>query len=404
MPLTIHDDAGPFAKGKSCSVLSWSPLLGTGTDYELKFPCFSEIKGSGANPGCGAAWEYVLSVFDNLAQGLDAGGNPLPPDDDGVVWKFVLIFGKGDCEQLAHWGCPMYADGDTICAACLANRTDIPWSDLRKAARWRFQLLSNAVFLSRTKGDHPLAKSHYWSKFFIRFDPMHILDHHGVANVMTGSVLHECCADSRLGPNREARLAVLNASLKSFQQRFVVNSRLPPLRLENLMTNGWAETSSPVIKAANTRQAMPWVESIARKYFDRGTPEDLAKINTVSHLNGVYHVLYSGDMFLTDSQHTQLQDHLVKCGKNHMYARQCAAARVPPVNRWQVKPKSHYAQHLADQSLVISSRYTQCYAEESLIGRMTKLWKSSCSGMYKKHIQKNVCLKYLIRFAIVFDL
>ena len=126
---------------------------------------------------------------------------------------------------------------------------------------------------------------------------MHILDHHGVACVMTGSVLHECCVDPRLGPNREARLAVLNASLKAFQQSHVVNSRLPPLRLENLMTNGWAETSSPVIKAANTRQAIPWVETIARKYFDRGTPEDLAKIRAASHLNGVHHVLYGSDMF-----------------------------------------------------------------------------------------------------------
>ena len=38
--ITLHDDAGPFAKGKSCNVLGWSPLCGSGTDMELKFPCF----------------------------------------------------------------------------------------------------------------------------------------------------------------------------------------------------------------------------------------------------------------------------------------------------------------------------------------------------------------------------
>ena len=137
--------------------------------WNLSFLAFSEVKGSGPRPDCGPAWEYFLSVCDNLAQGLDAEGNPLPPDGDGTVWIFCLLFGKADCEQLSHSGLPMYMDGHYICGSCWCNRTDNPWSDLRSSSRWRLLRLSNADFLSRTKGSHPLTKSHYWNKAFPRF-------------------------------------------------------------------------------------------------------------------------------------------------------------------------------------------------------------------------------------------
>lgn len=44
------------------------------------------------------------------------------------------------------------------------------------------------------------------------------------------------------------------------------------------------------------------------------------KIDAVSHLNGVYHILFGvGDrFFLTDTQKDQLEEHLPKMAKHHL--------------------------------------------------------------------------------------
>ena len=166
---------------------------------------------------------------------------------------------------------------------------------------------------------------------------------------------------------------------------------------------GWAELGGPVIKAANTRHNMPWIESIARQYFTSGSRYDKAKIDTVAHLNGVYHILFgSSERFLTDAQKVRLDEHLVKMAKYHLIARE--EARLLGLYRWQVKPKAHYCQHLGQQSRVISSRHTMCYSEESMMGQMSNIWKGSCKGKYKNDVQRQVLLKYLIRFCIVFEL
>ena len=195
----------------------------------------------------------------------------------------------------------------------------------------------------------------------------------------------------------------INSQLHAHQPSHVVSSRLPKLRLTNLHLNGWDELHGQVIKSAMTRQCMPWVETLARRYFDSGSLYDRARILAVAHLNGIYHIYYNcAGMFLSDDQKDRLNEHFLKMGKYHMIAREEAIKRGR--NSWQVKPKAHYAQHLFEQSCAISSRHTQCYSQESQIGKVTKMWRGSCSGPYQKHVQYAMCIKHLLRFAIVFDL
>ena len=404
IPCTLHEDAAPYSKKGSDNNVSWQPILGSGTDFQQNYIFSSEIKQNKDGSGCYAAWEKFFRVWDAMAQGVDLDGNYVAHDiDTGIKWSFVMIFAKADCEQLARWGLPSYSDGDIICGFCHADRSDLPWSDVRSTGLWRWRPFTNDQFKARTKAGHPISASHYWNMYFPRLDPMHVLDHHGIACTFGGSVLEELLHDPRLGASQPVRMRTINASLKAYQDTYIVTSRLPPLRINNLSVMGWAELGGPVIKAANTRHSMPWIESIARQYFTSGSRYDKAKIDTVAHLNGVYHILFgSSERFLTDAQKVRLDEHLVKMAKYHLIARE--EARLLRLNRWQVKPKAHYAQHLGEQSRLISSRHTMCYSEESMMGQMSNIWKGSCKGKYKNDVQRQVLLKYLIRFCIVFEL
>ena len=72
-----------------------------------------------------------------------------------------------------------------------------------------------------------------------------------------------------------------------------------------------------------------------------------------------------------------------------MLRNQC---RIDEVNLWQVTPKVHYAvAHIPEQARLINPRFVQNYGEESLVGRITKIWAASANGPYEANAQK-ICL------------
>ena len=46
------------------------------------------------------------------------------------------------------------------------------------------------------------------------------------------------------------------------------------------------------------------------------------------------------------------------------------------------------------------SRCVQNYISESLVGVMTKIWRSTASGPYDKVIQRSVMIRYLVMLSI----
>ena len=57
---------------------------------------------------------------------------------------------------------------------------------------------------------------------------------------------------------------------------------------------------------------------------------------------------------------------------------------------------------LAFQANSINPRYAQTYAGESLVGRVSTMYKGSFFGPYKRVIQEKVLKKYLIALEIQF--
>ena len=71
-------------------------------------------------------WDAILSDL-RLAAEQGVGG-----------WHFCLLFAKADEEQRSiKWGLPSYNDPMDVCSECLSNRSNIPFSDLSRTAKWR---------------------------------------------------------------------------------------------------------------------------------------------------------------------------------------------------------------------------------------------------------------------------
>ena len=257
------------------------------------------------------------------------------------------------------------------------------------------------VFCSRIKHpQHPVTTSHYFNKFFSRLDKMHVDDLRGVTAIAGGSMLHHLVVNSvALGHNQEQRMQALNADMKEFQSRMRTEHTMPPLRLENLSLDGWWMLSGRLIKAANTRSLKPWLEDIANRFFAGHGELQSSTRKVFKHMMILERIFYSAGTFLTDEQHAELTASLLALGRHWQLLR--SLYRRQGINAWQIRPKVHYHQHFAQQAKLINPRAVQCYAQESLIGRMAKLWRMNANGPYSPLVQETTLLRYWVALEVL---
>ena len=119
---------------------------------------------------------------------------------------------------------------------------------------------------------HPLLSSPFFSdRAFVVLDVMHVADCKGVKACVLGSMVSLLLAGDRLGTNKDVRLQLINTMLAENYDQHPGTHRLPPLRLANVFSDGWAKLHGPAIKAANTRAAVPAFRGLCHRWFDRGT-------------------------------------------------------------------------------------------------------------------------------------
>jgi hypothetical protein len=178
--------------------------------------------------------------------------------------------------------------------------------------------MTNEFFMSRlTMTGHPLV------------DGMHAFDNNGLCNIVTGSTLLKLVREEhRLGPNQQARMDAINAKMDTFYSGRSVSCRLKNLRIQDLKlsdgTDEWAMMHGKRCKAAATRHIAPFVASLAREYFDGPHPKHRSIVKVAESLCGIYDVLYSSDMFLTDVQLAELRQRTISLGRHFMQCREHA--------------------------------------------------------------------------------
>ena len=71
---------------------------------------------------------------------------------------------------------------------------------------------------------------------------------------------------------------------------------------------------------------------------------------------------------------------------------------------WHITPKIHAMMHLPTEARLIGPRIVQCYSEESIVGRATKIWANCKHGPYAYSMHEVNLIKYLVVLSIELDL
>ena len=114
IPVTWFEDAGPFSKSKSMSVIAWSGLLATSHEGFSKFVAAMCVKTATTLDHEYDACRAILADFAALAVG-HCDGEPLLRDGEGQCWRVILLFAKGDLEQKVRWGAVDYNSTNEVC-------------------------------------------------------------------------------------------------------------------------------------------------------------------------------------------------------------------------------------------------------------------------------------------------
>ena len=413
-PVTLHEDAGPFAKQSSCNLIQYSAVTAKGKDYETKLLYASFLKNTSQPASFGAdAYEAFFDDMQQLATGYDKEGKPYASDGD-TVYALALSWGKCDGEQSVNeWGLQTHGGKDECCGLCLADRAGRPFSNLHSDSPWRgteYVYMDKATFCARCKHGHPVERSPFWGRFFYRQDIMHQLDNNGVASIVAGSVLVKRTQNPALGANQTERLKQINSELDIFYSDHIVSSRLPKLLLQNLtikqsnIGRRQAFLSGQVVKAANTRCVMPFISILARKYIHGSDFVSSSIRKLCESLCAIYECLYSAGYFLSDEQLKFLEKHVLRFGRHFMVA--CNSDDPSSsILMFCMRPKVHQMQHLPLQARLHNPRFLQCYGEESFVGVMCKVWAASKSGPQSQAtIQRTVLIKYLCFLCVALGL
>jgi len=229
---------------------------------------------------------------------------------------------------------------------------------------------------------------------------MHMMDCKGVTATVLGGLLHYLLTNVLLGSNRDIRLATINAKMKEWYDAHPGSHRIPRILMGNTTLNGWAELHGPAIKAANTRSAVGPFKAIWAEYARADDELDSNASVVINSLATFYDILYTAPMFMSDECIERLQVVCITFGGAYLRCRE--HARRANVLVWPVKMKAHKMQHVPMMCRVINPICIQCYADESLIGTTTKVWKRSIAGRYHNFAQRNVLLKRLVALLVRF--
>ena len=171
----------------------------------------------------------------------------------------------------------------------------------------------------------------------------------------------------------------------AFTKNKGISSRLEQLTLNTLLPGGasnYADLRGPTVKAANTRQAMPFLKDLANRHLTDPNEMDHVIIHQLlEHTAEFNRLMYSSAAFLTPEELAAFDQATKGIGKYMQLLRKRAKGAKQLL--WKIVPKTHYMQHFPDEARLINPRVVQCYIEESYIGKLAQIWASARNGPYK---------------------
>ena len=424
VPLFIHVDAGPITKRLSTYILQWGSILGYGSELEQCFIMATWIADGDRSNEVYDELEWSLSCLSaGRFPERDRHGVAFPEDswrhtvanqllapacgDVGLGFSAAFIQLRGDLEWLCNGLGLNHFNSFNPCGLCGADREDIPWVHFSTRAKWLETIYTVDGFLERyaTADSHKLFRVAGMTPQTISIDLLHVLDHNGLTSNILGNLFYEAIRDRELGNRSQAEgLDILNRRIKEFNSQANLPAHLPILTLQSLINTQAATTSFPclqgrAIKAANTRHCVPFAVALARE-MDDGRAHTMHRRRCLEELHAFYELVYNCPMFLTEAQSRKMQQHVFGCLHHYVWLAK-ASARVG-ICGWRIVPKAHYFFHVGLRSDFMNPRFGQTYINESLVGRICNIYKSSLTGPAhsNRRVQRSVLTKYLTGLAL----
>jgi hypothetical protein len=281
-----------------------------------------------------------------------------------------------------------------MCSDCDANTTDIPFHDFHDDALWRRTSVSDERLKDRLRRPlHPLAGHALFNKWTYRYCTLRMLDHHGCASVIIGSILYEhVCPDHETealpGNTIDDRIEFLNSDVRGFYSCCAVANRIPRIKQSNIYEG---ELKGNGIKGANTKALVPYVFELQKRAVNmHGSSKQKHMFKCIESLKTIYDVLAAGGIVMTDVELQTLHKHCTRMGQHFQFL----GVMHEHLDRWQSKPKMHFTvAHLASQCELINARFVSGYYSESRGGEIANVYSKCQNGPFHATVQGTVLLK-----------
>ena len=274
-------------------------------------------------------------------------------------------------------------------------------------ASWIHSIYTKDEFQQRYSACHPLFEFPGMLPQTVAIDLLHVCDHNGVAGSVAGSIMYEAIREKELGNSSlESGVQILSEKIKEYYTTSGVQSHLPRLTLQNLIDtlnplNSFPDLRGKAIKAANTRNIMPFVEMLAAELRDGSEYKD-RRHKCVQSLVRFYDTVYDSGIYMSIDQSEAMASAIKRCCKHYTWL----AKRSTHLGlmRWPIRPKMHYWYHLTLRKQFLNPRFLQTYANESMVGKTCNIYKSALSGSQneRRKVQHSVLAKYLTGLMVTF--
>ena len=394
IPVGIHGDGVPFAKGQSIECLSWNFISMPAAErifyglVEKSWYCNCGCRGRHTLNG-------LLGVFLWSLQCLFAG---VWPDcrHDSVPWlcedkscgrdkkSGALGFTAGLQQVRGDWAWyqlmfnfPGWASKNHMCWMCdaqLDETSKLSCWNFSSSAPWRGTFHTMASFMSKmrsqTKEMSPLFRAPGFRWNFITVDVLHVCDL-GVSQMVLGNVFAEFLSSPICsGNNRPAQTQCLWALIKDYYRRL-----RPPTRLNNLKPEMVVQSKNgPRLRAkgAETRHLIGFGFELATKMYESSGKSNLRYGQLVALMDNLVS-FYS--TFGKTPYNVELAAASAKnvCLIYSWFRKQASDDKV-----WRLKPKFHLFLHLAEAQteLLGDPALFWSYQDEDYMGFLSLLAKS----------------------------
>ena len=421
VPIFIHGDGCEYQSRDTLMTWSWGSLLSMHASLSSHL-LLTAVPKACTIPGTWPALdEWICWSFAALTKGMhpevDPWNGPLPKGPMAELAGQPLTKGlhrgaifsiQGDQEfisnvlKMPHW-MNKHPCAECDCQRPVYKKELAPPGKSTKILKseeqtYHFKTVEESVLDKKT--DHPLFSLDGITPLHVRGDSLHILFSRGVANHLSGSLIHyviyfDWPRRQKISANN--RLQTLFARIKELYSEASVSARLTHLRLSMICDATKPFKGYPCLeaKAAETKHFLPCLESVLNEILDPAEdPIHITMKEAIHAFNQAVRHYDNMDAFLTATEYATGQNFVKRFFDAYQDLNSWALAKGRKL--FHITHKFHSALHLFKNTKFLNYRMHHNFRAEDYVGRISQLAHSCSFGVKSSRAPAKLMEKYRI--------